>query len=69
MHYRTEVLICVGCKIETKYRFRVDEKWAGCFRMAINARHCPRCSSISKLANEGDSFCKKWVKNHVVAYA
>lgn len=46
MNYRTEILICVGCKKEIKSRFRVDKKWAGYFRMACGARYCPRCSVV-----------------------
>ena len=69
MKYRTEILICVGCKTEIKSRFRVNPKWAGTFRMAMNARYCYRCSSVKKLAEEGDSCCQKWVNNHLVAYA
>lgn len=69
MNYRTEILICVGCNKEIKSRFRVEQKWAGCFRMAQGARWCPRCSTVKKLADEGDSFCKLWVNNHLGAYA
>jgi hypothetical protein len=68
MNYRTEINICVGCDTEYKARFRVDPKWAGVFRMAMNARYCYRCSSIFKLAQEGDTECKKFIDKHVVAY-
>ena len=69
MNYRTEILICVGCKTEYKARFRIDPKWAGTFRMAMNARNCYRCNSVKKLADEGDHQCIKWVNNHLVSYA
>jgi hypothetical protein len=68
--YRTEVWICVGCKKEIRFRFEVTPRLAGYFRSAINARHCPRCSTIKLCAdNNGDEICKKYVEKHMVAYS
>jgi hypothetical protein len=63
------MLICVGCKKQIKYRFRVDPEWKGYFPRAIGARWCPRCMVVKQLAELGDSECQKWVKNHEGSYA
>lgn len=63
MSYRTEILICIGCDREERYRIKVDKKYSGCFCQAIGSYHCSRCDSIRALARDGDSECKKYMEN------
>ena len=55
--FRTETMICVGCELETTYKFQVDADGAlpGNFRQAVSPHSCFRCCSIAKCARDGDN--------------